>query len=87
MDELGSLEDAVLYAAKLVKLEKYKTTIYPRYKKDFKDAFGGSPFMKSKEELLIKEIGLENYEMYKTIQSFQNMKGPQARLPFVFEIN
>jgi len=42
--------------------------------------------MKSKEELFIQEMGEENYKLYKTLQSFQNMKGPQARLPFVFEI-
>jgi len=86
VDELGGLNDAIAYAAKLVKLEKYKTTLYPRYKKDFKDAFSSNPFMKSKEELFIKEMGEENFKLYKTLQSFQNMKGPQARLPFVFEI-
>lgn len=86
VDELGGLNDAIAYTAKLVKLEKYKTTLYPRYKKDFKDAFSGNPFMKSKEELFIQEMGEENYKLYKTLQSFQNMKGPQARLPFVFEI-
>jgi len=86
VDELGGLDDAIAYTAKLVKLEKYKTTLYPRYKKDFKDAFSGNPFMKFKEELIIQEMGEENYKLYKTLQSFQNMKGAQARLPFVFEI-
>lgn len=86
VDELGGLNDAIAYTAKLVKIDQYKLTVFPRYKKDLKDALSLNPFMKTKEEALIKEIGLENYQMYKTLQSFQNMKGAQARLPFVFVI-
>jgi protease-4 len=86
VDELGGLNDAIAYTAKLVKLEKYKLTVYPRYEKDIKDAFSANPFMKTQENKLIEEIGLENYKMYKTIKSYQKMEGVQARLPFEIEI-
>jgi len=86
VDELGGLNDAIAYTAKLVKLEKYKLTVYPRYEKDIKDAFSANPFMKAQENKMIEEIGLENYKMYKTIKSYQKMEGVQARLPFEIKI-
>ena len=86
VDELGNLDDAVAYAASLVDLTEYKTTSYPRYKKDIKDAFSANPFMKSKEEIIIEEIGADNYEVYKELQSFAKMKGAQTRMPFTLEI-
>jgi len=88
VDELGSLEDAIKIAAELAEITDYGISNYPRYKKDFKDAF--KPFSLSaeaKENLLKEELGVENYTIYKTIKQFSNLKGIQARMPFVIEIN
>jgi protease-4 len=87
IDELGNLEDAIKLAAELAEIEDYRTTDYPRYTKDFKDAF--KPFSistKAKENLLKEELGLENYNIYKSIKQFSELKGVQARLPFIIEI-
>lgn len=86
VDELGSLQDAINYTAELVKLDTYRLTLYPRYEKNLKDTFSANPFMKAKEKAIIREIGEENYKMYKTIQSFQKMEGIQARIPYLMEI-
>lgn len=86
VDELGNLDDAVAYAASLVELTDYRTTEYPRYKKDIRDAFKANPFMQSKKELIIEEIGKENYELYKEFQNFSKMRGAQARMPFTLKI-
>ncbi len=86
VDALGNLDDAVAYAASLADIKEYKTTDYPRYKKDLKDALSVNPFMKSKEAMLIEEIGADNYKLYKQLQSFSKMKGAQARMPFILEI-
>ena len=86
VDELGSLDDAVAHAASLAEITDYKTTEYPRYKKDIKDAFAGNPFMQSKEEMIIEEIGAENYKVYKELQNFAKMRGAQTRMPFTMEI-
>jgi protease-4 len=86
VDELGNLDDAVAHAAQLAEITDYKTTNYPRYKKDFKDAFNNNPLIKSKEELIIEEIGADNYRLYKELQSFSKMKGAQARMPYTLEI-
>lgn len=87
VDSLGNLEDAIAEAASLAELTEYKTTEYPRFKKDFKDAFSSNPFMmKSKEEIIIEEIGLDNYNVYKELQAFSKMKGAQTRMPFTLHI-
>ncbi len=86
VDELGSLDDAIAHAATLADLTEYRTKDYPRYKKDFKDALNSLPFVQSKEEMIIEEIGEENYKLYKSFQSFSQMKGAQMRMPFVMEI-
>jgi len=86
VDELGNLNDAIAHAASLAELTTYKTTEYPRYKKDLKDAFSKFPFAKSKEELIIEEIGKENYKLYKNLQNISQLKGAQMRMPFIMEI-
>lgn len=87
VDELGSLDDAVSYAAELANISEYKTTSYPRYNKDFKTAFKSMSFMKVDSETLIKnEIGEENYLMYKQLKDFSQLKGVQARLPYLMDI-
>jgi protease-4 len=86
VDALGNLDDAVAHAADLADITDYKTTSYPRYKKDFKDAFSANPFMQTKKDLIIEEIGIENYKIYKEIQAFSKMKGAQVRLPYTLVI-
>ena len=87
VDKLGSLEDAIVMAAELAQIETYRTTNYPRFKVDLEDAF--SPFsisLKTKEKLLREELGTENYSIYKNIKEYTDIKGIQARMPYVLEI-
>jgi len=87
VDELGNLDDAVAYAAELANITEYKVRNYPRYEKNFEDAFSKMPFMKVNTENIIKnEIGTENYRIYKNIKEFSELKGIQARMPFLMEI-
>ena len=86
VDELGSLEDAIVIAADLAGIEEYRVRNYPDYKKDFKDLFKG-PFASLKESVLTEELGKENFKIYKRIKQFSDLKGIQTRLPFLLEIN
>ncbi len=87
VDQLGSLEDAIEVAAELAEVTDYRITNYPRFKKDFKDAFKPFSFTKvAKENLLKEELGHEYYTIYKNIKQFSELKGIQARMPFVIEI-
>lgn len=86
VDQLGTMNDALKYAASLTKTDKYSTVSYPEYEKNLQDIIGKFiPFAKSKENLIKQEIGIENYEMLEKIKKFQSRKGIQAIMPF--EIN
>ncbi|AIG29315.1 signal peptide peptidase SppA [Flavobacterium psychrophilum] len=87
VDKIGGLDDALAYASNLVKLKEYSTVDYPKYEKDFKELFSGSglPFMKSRENLIKEEIGIENYKIIEQIRKMNAQKGVQAIMPF--EIN
>lgn len=86
VDELGSLKDAVIEAAGLAGITDYSIRNYPSYKVDFDERFSGFPFASTKEELLIEEFGEANYKLYKSLKQFSNIKGVQARLPYVLDI-
>jgi len=87
VDELGNLEDAINYAAGLANIDKYKTINYPKYKKDLSKVFEKMPFMKVDAASIIKkEIGAENYKVYQQMKEFSELKGIQARLPYVMNI-
>ncbi|WP_428740674.1 signal peptide peptidase SppA [Tenacibaculum sp.] len=87
VDQLGSLNDAIKAAAGLAEVEDYKVRNYPDYKTDLKDALKLSPFSKiSKEEVLKEALGNENYQLYHNLQKMKDVKGIQARIPFIFQI-
>jgi len=85
VDEIGGMDDALAYAASLVKLKDYSTVAYPEFKKDFFEKFENSgflSFMKSRETLLKEELGEENYQMIQKIKKLNSKRGVQASLPF-----
>ncbi|SDW42270.1 protease-4 [Lutibacter oricola] len=86
VDELGNLDDAIAYAAELAETTDYKVRNYPSYKVDFEEKFSSFPFSKAKEDILKEELGEENYKIYKNIKQISNLKGVQARLPYILEI-
>lgn len=87
VDEMGTLEDALAYAADLVDLETYRIRNYPTYKVDFEDRFDMFPFAKSKEKIIEDELGPELLKSYRNVQTILKMRGNQARLPFILDIN
>lgn len=87
VDELGNLDDAIAAAAELAEITDFKVRNYPDYKIELEDRFSSFPFMKTKEKLFIEELGEENYRIYKTIKGFSNLKGIQARMPYVIDIH
>ena len=86
VDQLGSLDDAVKVAAEMADITDYRTTEYPRYKKELKDLFMPYPMAKAKENFLKEELGIKNYTIYKQLKDLSKMEGVQARLPFVVDV-
>lgn len=88
VDELGGLDDAVKYAAKLAKVKTYRTVDFPEYEIDFEKIFAnltGMPFAKTKEEFIKEEVGEQNYQMIERIRRVSQLRGVQAIMPY--EIN
>jgi protease-4 len=89
VDKIGGMDDALKYAADLVKIKKYRTQNFPEYNKNFKDLFGklGLPFIKTKESFIKEELGEENYKVIEQIRKVQSKKGIQAVMPFDLSIH
>lgn len=89
VDELGGLEKAIAYAAKLGKAKEYKTVNYPEYEKSFEDLlaqFTGFGIFQSKETLIKEQIGEENYQILQQIKRANQLRGVQALMPFEIKI-
>lgn len=87
VDEIGGLDAAIKYAAKLGKTTDYSTKNYPEYEKDFSKILArlGLPFASTKEEFIKEELGEENYRVIQRIRRVSQLKGTQVIMPY--EIN
>ena len=81
VDELGSLNDAIAYAAKDNGLKEYRTISYPVFEMDFKAMFRrfGAQLRGNN---LRDEMGVEAYEVYQQIKRIAQQRGVQARLEY-----
>ncbi|GJH39930.1 signal peptide peptidase SppA [Capnocytophaga sp. HP1101] len=81
VDELGSLNDAVAYAAKENGIKEYRTVSYPTFEMDFKTMFRhfGANL---RGESLRDELGKEAYEVYSQLKRISQERGVQARLEY-----
>lgn len=86
VDEIGGLDAAVKYAAKLGKTTDYSTSDYPEFEKDFSKILGALGLnMQTKEELIKEQVGEENYRVIERIRRVSQIKGTQVLMPY--EIN
>src|SRR5574343_22001 len=90
VDEIGGLEDAIKYAAKLGKTTSYRTENFPEYEKNFDDLlanFTGMAMFKTKEQLLKEQLGEEGFQMLEQIKRVKSRKGIQAMMPYEINID
>jgi protease-4 len=90
VDEIGGLDAAIQYAAKLGKTTSYRTENFPEYEKSFEDLlanFTGMAMFKTKEQLLKEQLGEEGFQMLEQIKRVKNRKGIQAIMPYEIVIN
>jgi protease IV len=90
VDEIGGLDAAIKYAAKLGKTSSYRTENYPEYEKSFDDLlanFTGMEMFKTKEQLLKEQLGEEGFQMLEQIKRVKSRKGIQAMMPYEIEIH
>ena len=90
VDEIGGLDAAIKYAAKLGKTSSYRTENYPEYEKSFEDMlanFTGMAMFKTKEQLLKEQLGEEGFQMLEQIKRVKSRKGIQAIMPYEIQIH
>ena len=85
VDKIGGMDDAIVEAAKLAKIKKYRTEDYPEFKKSFEDILSKFGLAQSKESIIKSEIGEENYIILQKLKKLKQAKGVQAIMPY--EIN
>ena len=89
VDEIGGLDAAIKYAAKLGKTTSYRTENYPEYEKSFEDLlanFTGMAMFKTKEQLLKEQLGEEGFQMLEQLKRVKSRKGIQAMMPYEISI-
>jgi protease-4 len=83
VDELGTLDDAISYAAKKANLKKYSIKEFPQ-EKEFAEKISEA-FGEAKLNWIKSELG-EQYEIYKVMQTLKKSSGIQMRMPYSFGI-
>lgn len=89
VDELGGLNDAIKYAAKLGKTTSYSTQNYPEFERTidkYLSGLTGLPFAKTKEQFIKEEVGEENYRVIERLRRVTKQRGVQAMMPFEIKI-
>ena len=90
VDEFGGIEDAIAAAKELSGLEEYRISEFPKTKdpiQQFMEKYLKIDQAKAqaKNAMLREELG-ELYPYYSHLKSIIEMKGPQARLPYLIDI-
>lgn len=87
VDRFGGIQDAIDCAARMAKLTDYRLKEFPEPKNIFERLFGSRDGF-SQNSIIEKEIGKENFEIYKEMQQVKQMTNTvQTRLPFRFFIH
>ena len=90
VDEIGGLEAAIKYAAKLGKTTSYRTENFPEYEKNFEDFlsnFTGIAALQTREQLLKEQLGEEGFQMLEQIKRVKSRNGIQAMMPYEISIH
>ena len=87
VDKIGTLQDAVNCAARMAKLNSYKTAEYPEKKFSIQQLFGSLLGKSVKENAIKEEVGDKQYQLLTEAKKLQQIFGiTQTRLPFDYDI-
>lgn len=84
VDEIGTLDDAVAYAASQANLDDYRLKELPEMKDPFESIFGSMQARISTS--FMKENFGAAFQYFEIIEDVKSMSGVQARMPFNIEI-
>jgi protease-4 len=84
VDKLGDLDDAILIAKEMAKLDHYRIVRLPKEKDPFEELMKGFT-TKIKASIIEQELG-SAARYYKTLESMKNSSGIMARIPYELEM-
>lgn len=87
VDELGTLQDAVNFAAQKVKLKKYSVSSYPKKTSQFEQLFKSLDEDEISARIIKNKIGAENYKMYEQLSNPKLQEGVRMQMPFEIKIH
>ena len=87
VDQLGSLQDAIAFAAQKVKLKEYGVTSYPKKISQFDQIFKNLDEDEISARLIKNKIGAENYKMFDQLTNPKLQEGVMMKMPFEIKIN
>ena len=82
VDELGTLNDAVAYAAKIAKLKDFKVSSYPKKVTKFEQLFKSMDEDQISSRLIKNKIGADNYKLFEQITDPKLQSGVMMESPF-----
>jgi protease-4 len=84
VDEIGTLDDAIVYAASQAELEDYRIKELPEQKDPFQELLEGLQSEMSMK--FMKDNFGSTFKYIQIVNEVENMKGIQARIPYNIEI-
>lgn len=87
VDELGSLEDAITFAAKSAKMKDYSVSNYPKKLSQFEQIFKNLDEDEISARWIKNRIGEDNYTMFNQITNPKLQKGVMMKMPFEIKID
>lgn len=82
VDELGSIDDAVKYAAQKAGIKDYSTESYPKKKTIFERIFSNMEEDELSTRMIKNKIGKENYRLFESIVSKKLDNGVVMEMPY-----
>lgn len=82
VDELGSLQDAVAYAAKSAGIKAYNTSSYPKKKTAFEQFFGDMDSEQLSEKILKAKLSEDQYKTFEMLASPKLKSGVMMAFPY-----
>lgn len=87
VDELGSLQDAIKYAAKSANIKGYKVSAYPAKVSKFEQIFSSETEEDFSTRLIQRKLGKENFKIFQHITDPDTKTAVLMESPFSIKIN
>lgn len=87
VDELGSLQDAINFAATKIKVKDYSISSYPKKISPFQQIFKNLDENEISARLIKNKIGNENYRLFEQITDPKLQQGVMMQMPFQIKID